>query len=88
MRETRISHAHDANKKIVAQTGFHSSLRDAIKVLYALARNPCFVFMTLSMVTEGYIVSGSATFLPKYIENGYGVSASWAAMLTGKYGKP
>ncbi|XP_041360516.1 solute carrier organic anion transporter family member 4C1-like [Gigantopelta aegis] len=83
VRETRISHAHNTGKHVVARTGIHSSARDAIRVLCSLARNPCFVFITLSMVTEGMILAGSATFLPKYIENGYGVSASWAAMLTG-----
>lgn len=36
------------------------------------------------MVTDGMVVSGIATFMPKMLENKFRVSASWAAMLSGK----
>ena len=33
--------------------------------------------------SSGMITSGFATFMPKFIQNQFGVSAGWAAMLTG-----
>ncbi|KAK7479082.1 hypothetical protein BaRGS_00029674 [Batillaria attramentaria] len=49
----------------------------------SLLCNPCFLFISLSMVTEGISLSGVATFMPKMIENKFRVSASTAAMLSG-----
>lgn len=41
----------------------------------------CLVFSTSS---EGLITTGFATFLPKFIENQFGLSSSFAATLGGK----
>ncbi|XP_071112274.1 solute carrier organic anion transporter family member 4C1-like [Haliotis cracherodii] len=80
---TRRSQAHTSSSHTAARVGEKGSLTDLLRVLYTLLMNPVFCFMTLSMLMEGLVIAGSATFLPKFIENEYKISASLAAMLTG-----
>lgn len=42
------------------------------------------MFLNLAGASEGMLISGFAAFLPKLIENQFGVSASQAALLLGK----
>ncbi|KFM61342.1 Solute carrier organic anion transporter family member 4A1, partial [Stegodyphus mimosarum] len=65
------------------QTGFGTSLRDLPSSLRFLLTNPTFVFLSLAGATEGMLVSGLATFLPKVIESQFSIAASWAAVLVG-----
>ncbi len=54
------------------------------KVMCSLLRNAPFVFTMLAGATEGVLTSGFATFVPKYIQNKFGVTSSLAALYTGK----
>lgn len=47
-------------------------------------KNPAFLFISLAGTFEGFSTSGMATFLPKLIQNQFGTSAAWAAILSGK----
>lgn len=59
------------------------SLKHFCVTSVSLLCNPCFLFISFSMVTEGISLSGVATFMPKMIENKFRVSASTAAMFSG-----
>ncbi|XP_060574876.1 solute carrier organic anion transporter family member 4C1-like [Ruditapes philippinarum] len=87
VRETRVSEMHgDDGSMAVPLASEGRKLRD-LKYLPAqilqLLKTPPFLFITLAGATEGMITSGFATFMPKFIQNQFGVSAGWAAMLTG-----
>ncbi|KAG8194345.1 hypothetical protein JTE90_029217 [Oedothorax gibbosus] len=65
------------------QSGFGTSLRDLPSSFRFLLTNPTFVFLSLAGATEGMLVSGLATFLPKVIESQFSIAASYAAVLVG-----
>lgn len=77
IRKTRVSQAHASSTQIKYQ---HMHI---IRMTIIVLRNPCFVFITLAMTTEGMFLSGTAAFLPKFIQNQYGTTASSAAILAG-----
>ncbi|XP_013383827.1 solute carrier organic anion transporter family member 4C1, partial [Lingula anatina] len=84
VRATRESQAHqDGGEDEVNRPGFGKSIRDMPTAAKVLLKNPTFVFVTLAGCTEGLVTSGFATFLPKLLQNQFGLTASWAAMLTG-----
>ncbi|KAK7091396.1 hypothetical protein V1264_009081 [Littorina saxatilis] len=91
IRVTRVSQAHTHRVERVKDKTPASpptpdgklSVRHFVRTSMSLLSNPCFLFITLSMVTEGISLSGVATFMPKMIENKFRVSASWAATLSG-----
>lgn len=47
-------------------------------------RNAVFMCLVLSSSSEALITTGFATFLPKFIENQFGLSSSFSATLAGK----
>ncbi|CAL1299379.1 unnamed protein product [Larinioides sclopetarius] len=65
------------------QSGFGTSLKDLPSSFRFLLTNPTFVFLSLAGATEGMLVSGLATFLPKVIESQFSIAASYAAVLVG-----
>lgn len=48
-----------------------------------LFQNPTFLMVTLSAIAESINVAGIATFLPKFIQNHFHQTPSWASMLAG-----
>lgn len=46
--------------------------------------NAVFMCLVISTSSEALITTGFATFLPKFIENQFGLSSSFAATLAGK----
>ena len=60
-----------------------SDLRHLPSALFQLMKVPPFMLITFAGATEGLITSGFATFMPKFIQNQFGVTAGWASMLTG-----
>lgn len=84
VRESRVSEAHeDGSEEKTRRPGFGTSLKDAPMVFWIIIKNPTFLLATLAACTEGIVVSGFATFVPKFIQNQYGQTASFAAVLTG-----
>ncbi|XP_052249531.1 solute carrier organic anion transporter family member 4C1-like [Dreissena polymorpha] len=87
IRETRISEMHgDDGTLPVAVTSNSRKLSDLRHLpgeILQLLKNPPFLCSTLAVATEGMIASGLSTFMPKFIQNQFGVTAGWAAMLTG-----
>ncbi|XP_053383119.1 solute carrier organic anion transporter family member 4C1-like isoform X2 [Mercenaria mercenaria] len=87
VRETRVSEMHGDDGTMISSVSSEGrKLRDLKflpKQILQLLKTPPFLFITLAGATEGMITSGFATFMPKFIQNQFGVSAGWAAMLTG-----
>ena len=46
--------------------------------------NPTFLFLSLAGAAEGFLLAGFATFLPKYFENQFRLTAGSAAMIVGE----
>ncbi len=81
----KISEAHqNGSDDVCAKEGFMSTWRDIPISLKLLLTNPVIIFVTLSTITEGMVVTGVATFLPKIIQNQFIQGLSWAALLAGK----
>ncbi|KAK3598165.1 hypothetical protein CHS0354_008840 [Potamilus streckersoni] len=84
VRETRVSEMHGDDGTYVSSLAGHSrSLRNLPIALLQIIRIPPFLPIALAGASEGIITSGFATFMPKYIQNQFGVTAGWASMLTG-----
>ena len=88
VRETRESQMHGDDgtmpKSVSAVKRSCSDLKDLPTAIFQLMKIPPFLFITFAGATEGLITSGFATFMPKFIQNQFGVTAGWASMLTGK----
>ncbi|XP_075398784.1 solute carrier organic anion transporter family member 4C1-like [Tenrec ecaudatus] len=81
----KISQAHQnsSNSTQEANVNFGKSFKDFPAALKNLMRNTVFMCLVLSTTSEALITTGFATFLPKFIENQFGISSSFAATLGG-----
>ena len=80
----RYSECHqDGSHTIASQENFGKSIRDLPKAVSMLLKNPVFVCLTLAGCTEAMIITGFATFLPKFIQNQFSKTATQAALITG-----
>lgn len=70
-------------KSEAVQSGFGARAKDLPASFKILITNPTFVFLSLAGATEGMLVSGLATFLPKVIEFQFSIAASLAALIMG-----
>ncbi|XP_048780929.2 solute carrier organic anion transporter family member 4C1-like isoform X3 [Ostrea edulis] len=88
VRETRVTETHTDNtsEQVVKELG--KSVKDMPRSFWLLVKNPAFLFITLAGTFEGFSTSGMATFLPKLIQNQFGTSAAWAAILGGLIAVP
>ncbi|XP_008057358.1 solute carrier organic anion transporter family member 4C1 [Carlito syrichta] len=62
---------------------FGKSIKDFPAALKNLMKNTVFMCLVLSTSSEALVTTGFATFLPKYIENQFGLTSSFAATLGG-----
>ncbi|XP_076456396.1 solute carrier organic anion transporter family member 4C1-like [Babylonia areolata] len=89
IRQIRVSQAHTQTQEqketsaVLTASRPERSLKHFVQTSLTLLSNPCFLCISLSMVSESISLSGVATFLPKMIEKKFRVSASKAAMLSG-----
>ncbi|XP_062608330.1 solute carrier organic anion transporter family member 4C1-like isoform X1 [Saccostrea cucullata] len=88
VRETRVTETHMDNSTEKNGKELGKSLRDMPKSFWILMKNPAFLFISLAGTFEGFSTSGMATFLPKFIQNQFGVSAASAAILAGVVAVP
>ncbi|XP_040477975.1 solute carrier organic anion transporter family member 4C1 isoform X2 [Ursus maritimus] len=81
----RICQTHQEKNSSLKQTeeNFGTSLKDFPAALKNLMRNAVFMCLVLSASSEALITTGFATFLPKFIENQFGLSSSFSATLAG-----
>ena len=62
-------------------------LRDFLSEMWKILRNPSWIFMTAAIVASVIVVSGFASFGPKYVETQFGLSASTASLAIGAVGE-
>ena len=87
IQQERKSQVHnDGSVDVAEREGFGRSLRDFPSALRILLCNPTNMLVNLAGATESLLVSGFATFMPKYIQNQYGLTAAMSATLGGGYG--
>lgn len=67
----------------MSREGYGTTIRDFPVAVWILLKNPIFVFVSFAAACEFLLVGGFAAFLSKFIQNQYGQSASFAAILTG-----
>ena len=61
--------------------------REFLLEVKRIVTNPAWVFMTVALATSILIVSGFASFGPKYVETQFGLSSSVASLAVGAVGK-
>ncbi|XP_078703455.1 solute carrier organic anion transporter family member 4C1-like [Branchiostoma floridae x Branchiostoma belcheri] len=83
VRREKTSDVHANTESKTLDSNFGKSIRDFPVAVRSLARNPTFIFITLAGISEGLALNGFATFLPKFVENQFGQTASQAAFLVG-----
>ncbi|XP_003788998.1 solute carrier organic anion transporter family member 4C1 [Otolemur garnettii] len=81
----KISQAHQNKSVSLHHTDekFGKSIKDFPAALKNLMKNTVFVCLVLSSSSEALVTTGFATFLPKFIENQFGLTSSFAATLGG-----
>jgi hypothetical protein len=75
------THTDNTSDQVVKELG--KSIKDMPRSFWVLVKNPAFLFITLAGTFDGFSTSGMTTFLPKLIQNQFGISAAWAAILGG-----
>ncbi|XP_078468574.1 solute carrier organic anion transporter family member 4C1-like isoform X1 [Lampetra planeri] len=84
LRARYVSQAHqDGSEEVTARAGFGSGWRDFPTAFKLLVKNAVFMCVTVAGSTEGLVVAGFITFMPKFIENQFGQTSSFAALLGG-----
>ncbi|XP_069887116.1 solute carrier organic anion transporter family member 4C1 [Dipodomys merriami] len=81
----KTSQAHQNKSTVLHHTdeNFGKSIKDFPAALKNLMRNTVFMCLVLSTSSEALVTTGFATFLPKFIENQFGLTSSFAATLGG-----
>lgn len=82
VRETRESETHNDGEP--KRLDNNISVRHFPALLCRLLRNPAFMCVAFAGAFMGLVTIAMATFLPKYIQNIYGTTASAAATYAGK----
>ena len=83
-RSSRVSQAHaDGSEAITSKEGFGTSIKDMPTAAWLLLKNPTYMCITFNGVGLGLLSSGFATFLAKFIQNQFGQTAGFAAMIAG-----
>ncbi|XP_064652501.1 solute carrier organic anion transporter family member 4C1-like [Lineus longissimus] len=83
-RAWRDNQAHaDGSDETTSREGFGYTLKDMPKATAILIKNPTFMCLTFAGVFAMLCAGGFATFMPKFIQNQFNQTASWAAYLTG-----
>ncbi|KAG8431381.1 hypothetical protein GDO86_018924 [Hymenochirus boettgeri] len=58
------------------------------KVLFCTVKNPIFILVTLAQVNVSAMICGLATFMPKFLERQFSITASFANLLMGSANVP
>ncbi|CAL4120916.1 unnamed protein product, partial [Meganyctiphanes norvegica] len=87
MQSDRVSEAHSGNDDN-GGSGSFGKLTDMPNATKTLLANPTFVALSLAGATEGILMAGFATFMPKFMENQFQVPAASASALVGLVAVP
>ena len=58
--------------------------QDLPAAIWGCLTNPTFLFISLAGGTDGAVMAGVSTFMPKFIQQQFGVPASKAGFFTGQ----
>ncbi|KFM77806.1 Solute carrier organic anion transporter family member 4A1, partial [Stegodyphus mimosarum] len=84
VKSGKVSEMHQKlEESAAARVDFGASISDLPASFKLLITNPTFVFLSLAGASEGILVAGLATFLPKLIESQFSYQASFAAFIVG-----
>ncbi|XP_004420399.1 PREDICTED: solute carrier organic anion transporter family member 4C1 [Ceratotherium simum simum] len=85
IQDGKTSQTHQNKSSSLKHTdeNFGKSFKDFPAALKNLMRNTVFMCLVVSTSSEALVTTGFATFLPKFIENQFGLSSSFAATLGG-----
>ncbi|XP_068228926.1 solute carrier organic anion transporter family member 4A1 [Palaemon carinicauda] len=83
IKAERVSEAYGSDTDNPRSSGGFGRLRDLPMAVKILVLNPTFVTLSLAGATEGILLAGFATFMPKFLENQFSMPASFAALLVG-----
>ncbi|MBN3325234.1 SO4C1 protein, partial [Atractosteus spatula] len=84
VQREKVSQAHqDGSENIAVKKNLGKTFKDFPLALVLLLKNPVFMCLSITISMEGFLMTGLATFMPKYIENQYGTTSSSAATLGG-----
>nr|XP_044989012.1 solute carrier organic anion transporter family member 4C1 [Jaculus jaculus] len=81
--KTSQTHQNKSTSFQHVDENFGKSIKDFPMALKNLMRNTVFMCLVLSTSSEALVTTGFATFLPKFIENQFGLTSSFAATLGG-----
>nr|XP_023418033.1 LOW QUALITY PROTEIN: solute carrier organic anion transporter family member 4C1 [Cavia porcellus] len=81
----KTSQTHQCKRSSLSRVdqNFGQNIKDFPVALKNLMRNTVFICLILSTSSEALITTGFATFLPKFIENQFGLTSSFAATIGG-----
>ncbi|XP_077318460.1 solute carrier organic anion transporter family member 4C1 [Lithobates pipiens] len=80
----RISEAHnDGSEGIVEAKNLGTNFKDFPLSLWLMVKNPVLMALTFASCSDAFITTGFAAFLPKFIENQFSLTSSFAAILGG-----
>lgn len=83
IKSERISEAYGYDSTASRGSVGFGRPRDLPQAVKVLILNPTFVALSLAGATEGILLAGFATFMPKFLENQFSMPASFAALLVG-----
>ncbi|XP_023564382.1 solute carrier organic anion transporter family member 4C1 [Octodon degus] len=85
IQAAKTSQTHQSKSSALSHLDedFGQTIKDFPAALKNLMRNTVFVCLVLSTSSEALITTGFATFLPKLIENQFGLTSSFAATIGG-----
>nr|XP_053651830.1 solute carrier organic anion transporter family member 4A1-like [Cherax quadricarinatus] len=83
IKAERVSEAYATGSSSTPAASGFGRLKDLPGAVRVLACNPTFVALSLAGATEGILLTGFATFMPKFIENQFSIPASYAALIVG-----
>ena len=84
VRKNRVSQQHKGGAADVCSKPERPPLKSLPKVIFALLKNPPFLFTTLAGTCDFFLGNGFAPFTAKFIQNHFHVSSSQAALYSGK----
>ncbi|CAL4067758.1 unnamed protein product, partial [Meganyctiphanes norvegica] len=86
IQASRVSEAYSGDETS-ASTGF-GNMRDFPRAARTLLANPTFLALSLAGACEGSLMTGFATFTPKFLETQFQIPASRASVLIGLVAVP
>ncbi|XP_075037478.1 solute carrier organic anion transporter family member 4C1-like [Mixophyes fleayi] len=84
IQSQRISQAHNnGSENIVESKNLGKNFKDFPLALLLMLKNPVLMALTFASCADGFITTAFAAFLPKFIENQFSLTSSFAAILGG-----